>query len=156
MPRGLIFTRTETHMDEHNVVQQSSRFFLCISAPILAKYLTKDHSQGPKLHKAKAPFMFKRQLTPQYLQHEFTDNLLAHMADSIIFPWLCYRTIQLDFFIIIIFNNYEKSPPPISLGELLFCFWTVSQFIILKYSTIFLFIKTSREEVTFKHLSKTI
>lgn len=109
MPRGLIFTRTETHMDEHNVVQQSSRFFLCISAPILAKYLTKDHSQGPKLHKAKAPFMFKRQLTPQYLQHEFTLLIVYWLTWLIVSSFPGYVTVQYSWiFLLLLFLTTMK------------------------------------------------
>lgn len=59
--------RPYLHIQRRNdvliIVQNSSRFFLHISVHVLSIYLTKDCSQEPKLHKARASFVFKGQFS---------------------------------------------------------------------------------------------
>lgn len=52
------YLHTQNKTDVHIIVQNSSKFFLHISVHVSSKHLTKDCTQQPKLHKARASFVF--------------------------------------------------------------------------------------------------
>lgn len=52
------YLHTQRKTDVHIIVQNSSKFFLHISVHVSSKHLTKDCTQQPKLHKARASFVF--------------------------------------------------------------------------------------------------